>query len=100
MLKRYRDILYGDALRRRLASGGPFAVANATLGTDYTITQGVGRVFYNFKTTGKTMTITNTASLNVDYVAIAGGGGGGFGLLQISSPPGPVGFLELFAAQA
>ena len=56
----------------------PFTVGGAIPGVDYTITQGVGRVFYNFKTTGKAMTITNTASLNVDYVAIGGGGGGGY----------------------
>lgn len=57
--------------------GPPFTVGNATLGVDYTITTSGGRTFYNFLATGKTMTLTTTASLAIDYFAIGGGGGGG-----------------------
>ena len=69
----------------------PFTVGGAIPGVDYTITQGVGRVFYNFLATGKSMTITNTASLSVDYVAIGGGGAGG---LNIGAGGGAGGLVQ------
>lgn len=59
--------------------GPAFVIGNATLGVDYTITNDGTRDYYNFLTTGKTMTVTTTAPQTVDYFALGGGGGGGNG---------------------
>ncbi len=51
--------------------GGPPIIGNAILNVDYTITNDLsGRVYYNFRTTGKTMTVQTTTSMMVEYVAI------------------------------
>jgi hypothetical protein len=65
----------------KASSGIPLVVNDATEGVDYTITTSGSKTFYTFKTvraSGVTqMSITNTRSLTVDYLALGGGGGGG-----------------------
>ena len=57
----------------------PFQIGGATLGVDYTTTIVGSKLFYNFLTPGKTMTITTTAPQVIDYFAVGGGGGGQLG---------------------
>lgn len=54
-----------------------FAIGNATLGTDYTITTNAGRTFYTFLATQKVMTLTTTSTEVINYFAVGGGGSGG-----------------------
>lgn len=51
-------------------------IGNATLGRDYTITTDGTYLYYNFFTTGTTMTLTNLAWGSVKYLVLGGGGGG------------------------
>lgn len=73
MLKRYRDTLYKDALRRRFASGPPLIIT--TTGSPVITTSG-GRTYYTFNNNGS---FQNNIPVSVDYIAIGGGGGGGYG---------------------
>ena len=76
-----RDLPRWMAPQRTPGGGAPppvtITIGNANSGTDYTITNISGRFYYDFQATGKTMTLTTSGTLLIDYFGIGGGGGGG-----------------------